>query len=92
MISFPLLPKSTLDNDDAPPMTLELSIGVPSTTIRAWLLPEIDDPPRNTTREELPGELDVEVILTPATLPANAPIALEFLPSVNSSLLRTGAE
>ncbi len=78
LISLPRLPKSTLDNDEPPPITLELSIGTPSTTIKAWLFPEIEEPPRKTTRDELPGEFEVDVIFTPATLPANALIALEF--------------
>src|SRR5690606_39509901 len=47
---------------------------------------------RKTTREELPGEFEVEVIFTPATLPANALMALVFLPSVNSSAFNVGAE
>src|SRR5690606_13277827 len=35
LISLPLFPKSTLAREDDPPITLELSIGTPSTTINA---------------------------------------------------------
>ncbi len=92
LISLPRLPKSTLERSLDPPTLLVLSIGVPSTTISAWLFPAIEEPPRKTTRDELPGEFDVEVIFTPATLPAKELIALELRPSVNSSLLIVGAE
>ena len=70
-ISFPLLPKSTLDNDDAPlaavvdapPIVLVLSIGTPSITINAWLFPAIDDPPLSTILDELPGVFEEEEYL-----------------------------
>src|ERR1700754_4613802 len=91
-MSLPLLPKSTLDRESAPPVTLELSIGKPSTTIKAWLLPAIEEPPRKTTREELPGVDELDVMLTPATLPANELIALGLPPWVNSSAFTVGAE
>src|SRR5689334_16465357 len=90
--SLPRLPKSTLERVLPPPRILELSIGIPSTTRRAWLDPVMEEPPRITMRLDEPGAPAVEVIFTPDTLPCNAFRALVLCPLVRSELLTTGAE
>lgn len=50
----------------------ELSIAIPSITIRGSLLADKEEPPRILMAEPAPGAPPGEIILTPAAFPLNA--------------------
>ncbi len=62
----------------APPATSLLS-GIPSTTISGSLLALSEEPPRMRIREEVPGAPPLELIWTPATLPAIRLVLTRFV-------------
>ncbi len=96
-ISLPRLPASTWlfrpwsftlpATFGSPGSMLELSMGIPSTTMSAWLLPVSEVPPRNTIRVELPTPPEELVIWTPATFPCSEFKTLRSFPFVRSALL-----
>ena len=73
LAAFSSLPLLAPEANRNPEGISTLLIYTPSTIINGWLLPKIEEIPRNRSAKPPPGAPDEEMILTPVNLPYKAP-------------------